>query len=96
MTLTFHIDGIKILHLDPEEVTKLIKWFKLIYGKNFRVSRGTTHNLGMMLSYSNNQVRISMADYFEKVINGSSKISMEVPQHWLGNTFSKYEMVKTV
>ncbi len=71
MTLTFHVDDIKISHVDQLEVTKLIQWFKSIYGANVRVSRGTTHDyLGMMLSFSNGQVRISMADYIKKVIEG--------------------------
>ncbi len=35
MMLTFHVDDIKISHLDPEEVTILIRWFKGIYGKMF-------------------------------------------------------------
>ncbi len=49
----------------------MIEWFKSIYEENVRVSRGTTHNyLGMMLSYSNNQVRILMADYVKNVIDG--------------------------
>ncbi len=70
-SLTFRVNDIKILHIDPDEVTRLIDWFKLSYGVNVRVSRGTTHDyLGMMLMNSNNQVRISMADYVKKVING--------------------------
>ncbi len=69
MTLTFHVDDIKISYHDPDEVNKLIGWFKSIYGDNVRVSRGTTHDyLGMMMSYSNNQVHISMAPYVKKVI----------------------------
>jgi len=71
MTLTFHLHDIKILHVDPLEVTQCIEWFKSIYGTDVRISRGTTHDyLGVMLSYSNKQVRISMADYVKKVING--------------------------
>ncbi len=71
MTLTFHVDDIKISHVDPKEVTRQIEWFKSIYGSNVRVSRGTTHDyLGMMLSYSNCQVSISMVDYVKKVISG--------------------------
>ncbi len=63
MTLTCHVNDTKISHLEPNEVKKVIEWFKSIYGANVRVSRGTTHNyLGMMLLYSNKQVRISMAD----------------------------------
>ena len=70
MTMTFHVDDIKISHRDPDQVTKIIEWFKSIYGGNVRVSRGTTHDyLGMMLSYSNNQVRVSMASYVKKVIS---------------------------
>ncbi len=71
MTLTFHVDDIKISHFDPQEVMRRIDWFKSIYGANVGVSRGTTHNhIEMMISYSNRQLRISMADYVKKVING--------------------------
>ena len=71
MTLTFHVDDIKISHRDPAQVDDLIDWFKSIYGSNVRVSRGRTHDyLGMMLSYSDGKVRISMADYVKKVIAG--------------------------
>jgi len=71
MTLTFHVDDIKISHVNPAEVIRHINWFKSIYDTNVRVSRGTTHDyLGMMLSYSNRQVRILMTDYVKKVING--------------------------
>ena len=71
MTLTFHVDDIKISHRDSEVVDDIIEWFKSIYGSNVRVSRGTTHDyLGMMISYLENKVRISMADYIKKVISG--------------------------
>ncbi len=67
MTLTFHVDDIKISHHDSGKVTKLIDWFKAIYGDNVRVSRDTMHDyLGMMMSYANNQVRISMAPYVKR------------------------------
>ena len=70
MTMTFHVDDIKISHKDPKQVTEIIEWFKSIYGNNVRVSRGTTHDyLGMMLSYSENKVRVSMASYVKKIIN---------------------------
>ncbi len=71
MTLTFHVDDIKISNVESKEVIQCIKWFKTIYGENVRVSRGTTHNyLGLMLSFSNQEVRISTADYVKKVISG--------------------------
>ncbi len=71
MMLTFHVDDVQILHLDPNEVTKLIECFKSIYGANVWVSRGTTHDyLGMMLLYLIKQVWISMADYVKMIISG--------------------------
>ena len=33
MTITWHVDDLKISHVDAREVTRIIKWFKLIYGK---------------------------------------------------------------
>ncbi len=54
MTMTFHVDDIKISHVDHWEVSRRIDWFKSINGTNVRVSWGTMHDyLGMMMSYSN-------------------------------------------
>ncbi len=34
ITLAYHVDNIKISHVDPEEVKRCINWFKSIYGTN--------------------------------------------------------------
>lgn len=44
MTMSFHVDDIKVSHLESREVDKIIEWFKSIYGNNVRVSCGTTHD----------------------------------------------------
>ena len=91
MTLTFQVDDIKISHQDSQQVDAIIEWFKSIYGVNVLVSQGSTHDyLGMMLSYLNNQVRIFMADYVKKVINGFLRISMRWHQPLLETTCFRF------
>jgi hypothetical protein len=49
-TLIWHVDDIKMSHKDSNEVTKVIKWLKGIYGDDMHVSRGLVHEyLGMTL-----------------------------------------------
>ena len=51
MTITWHVDDLKISHIDAKEVTKRIDWFKSIYGK-VKVSRGKLHQyLGMDMDF---------------------------------------------
>ncbi len=51
-------------------MSKIIDWFKGIYGKNVSISRGATHNyLDIMILHSNNQVMVSMADCVKKIVN---------------------------
>jgi hypothetical protein len=47
MTITWHVDDLKISHMDRELVGEVIEWFKSIYG-NVRVSCEYHHDyLGM-------------------------------------------------
>ena len=39
MTITWHVDDLKISHVNAREVTKIIEWFKSIYG-TVHASRG--------------------------------------------------------
>jgi hypothetical protein len=39
-TITWHVDDLKLSHEDENEVTKIIKWLKEIYGEDMIVSRG--------------------------------------------------------
>lgn len=70
MTITFHIVNLKISHVDAKEVTRVIDWFKSMYGENLRVCRGPTYNyLGMILTCTNGKVEVSMTDYLKKTIS---------------------------
>jgi hypothetical protein len=42
-TVVWHVDDIKISHVDKKEVSKLITWIKSVYGEDMRVSRGKVH-----------------------------------------------------
>lgn len=64
MTITLHVDDLEISHRDPVEVDAMIDWFKLIYSKDERISRGEQHNyIGMTLEYHHDgTVEIKMID----------------------------------
>ena len=70
MTLTWHVDDLKISHVDKMEVTRIIEWFKGIYG-NVRVSRGKVHDyLGMHLDFRDKgKLKISMVPFLKKIID---------------------------
>jgi hypothetical protein len=69
-TITWHVDDLKLSHVDTNEVDKTIKWFKIIYGEDTRVSQGKKHHyLGMDLDYSvPGEVKVTMVDYLKRVI----------------------------
>ena len=75
ITATWHVDGLKISHVDEKVVTALInklnkKYGKLPLGKEvpLTVRRGRVHEyLGMTLDYlMKNKVKIDMRDYLKK------------------------------
>ena len=73
MTVAFHVDDMKISHVDPEEVNKVIEQLRGIYGKTdpMTVVRGEEHEyLGMTISFKfKGEVRITMYDYIQKMID---------------------------
>jgi len=70
MTVTWHVDDLKISHMDSDEVTKCIDHFKKIYGEGMTIYRGKVHAyLGMDLDFSTPKVlKIGMIKYVKKVI----------------------------
>jgi hypothetical protein len=70
-TMVWHVDKIKMSHDEEEEVTRMIKWLKSIYGEDMRVSRGRVHDyLGMTLDFTKKgEVKVTMIDYLKKVIS---------------------------
>ena len=73
ITVCWHVDDLKVSHVDTNEVTNMINWLKVTYedeiGKMV-VSRGKIHwYLGMTLDYSTpGKVNIDMVDYDKKMI----------------------------
>jgi hypothetical protein len=73
-TLVWHVDDVKMSHVDSTEVDKFIDWLRGIYeneqiGK-LKVSRGKIHNyLGMVLDFTvPGEVKINMVDYVKKMV----------------------------
>jgi hypothetical protein len=75
-TVVWHVDDIKMSHVDEKEVSKLITWLKSVYGEDMRVSRGKVHDyLGMTLDLTNKgEVKVTMIDYLKGVINDFPEI----------------------
>jgi hypothetical protein len=70
MTITWHVDDLKILHIDPFQVTKFCQYLASIYGNGLVVHRGKIHKyLGMDLNFAlDGVVQVSMITYTSKVI----------------------------
>ena len=53
MTVTWHVDDLKISHKESDEVTKFIRELEEVYGDKLTVHRGKVHPyLGMQFDYS--------------------------------------------
>ena len=68
-TVCWHVDDLKVSHLDPAVNTQLIKHLAKIYGPGITVSRGKVHDyLGMDIDYTgDHNVKISMIKYLKKI-----------------------------
>ena len=71
-TILWHVDDLKISHVDSNEVTKIIELLSASFGTEapLTISRGLTHDyLGMKLDYSDRgKVTISMKDYIGNIL----------------------------
>ena len=53
MTVLWHVDDLKVSHVDPWDITKLSMYLQGIYGSKLVVHRGKVHDyLGMDLDFS--------------------------------------------
>ena len=68
MTVTWHVDDLKISHKDEKEVTEFIKDLGEIYGNKLTVTRGKVHSyLGMHFAFTKNgTVQVGMIPYSKK------------------------------
>ena len=69
-TVTWHVDDLKISHVDPMVNTEFLFKLAKIYGPGITLSRGKVHDyLGVDLDYSSRgKVKISMIKYLDKII----------------------------
>lgn len=77
-TICWHVDNLKISHVDPKIVTKIIEMLNSVYGQEvvggkrakLTIKRGVKHEyLGMLLDYSEKgHVKIDMTDYFRRML----------------------------
>jgi hypothetical protein len=76
MTVTFHVDDLKISHLRPQRVTELLLYLEQLYGEPMVVTRGKKHTyLGMDFDYTTKGVvKVSMDGYIEETLE-------EFPEH---------------
>ena len=49
-TITWHVENLKISHVDKKVVEEIINWVKGLYGQDMSISRGNNHDyLGMII-----------------------------------------------
>jgi hypothetical protein len=90
-TVVWHVDDLKILHVDPKAVTTILNLLDAQYGQEIvggkpaplTITRGKIHDyLGMTLDYSEPGVdKINMVDYLKKILD-------EMPENMDGTATS--------
>jgi hypothetical protein len=70
MTITWHVDDLKVSHVNPFQITKFAAYLATIYGNGLVVHRGKIHDyLGMDLNFSTDGiVQVSMITYTSKIL----------------------------
>ena len=98
MTVTWHVDDLKVSHNDQFQITLFAGYLAKPYKEKLTVKRGKLYDyLGMDLDYSTpGKLRISMIKYLDKVLGDFSK---ELGGGWRVllqvTTFSRYKAKKT-
>jgi len=103
MTVSWHVDDLKISHKDPKVVDEFLEWVKKRYGTvgEVKVNRGKIHDyLGMKLDYSvKGQVTIDMVDYVKSMIESFPQESLSgagVASPWNENLFKVNDQSPTL
>ena len=72
LTVTWHVDDLKVSHVDQSVVLEFVEWVKKLYGQigNVKDVHGDKHKyLGMTLDYSKKgSVMIDMRDYVDEML----------------------------
>ena len=69
MTVCWHVDYLKVSHMEPKEFTNLVEWLERIYGE-LRITRVKVHKyLGMTLDFRTpGELQIIMLNYLKVVL----------------------------
>ncbi len=75
MTITWHVDDLKVSHVNPFQITKFAAYLAAIYGNGLVVHRGKIHDyLGMDLNFTTDRiVQVSMITYTSKILTNFPK-----------------------
>jgi len=94
MTISWHVDDLKVSHVNPNEIDHFLKWVRETYGSVAEVksTRGKIHDyLGMKLDFSiDGRVTIDMNDYVTTMIENFLKdvlLKGKVASPWTDNLF---------
>jgi hypothetical protein len=70
MTVCWHVDNLKVSHMDLAEVTRFGQWLNSTYGVTVAEHRGKVHDyLGMILDFTRDgHVLINMTEYIRTII----------------------------
>jgi hypothetical protein len=70
MTMCWHVDDLKVSHVDPRENTRFGDWLSETYGVMVVAHQGAVHNyLGMIFDFSvKEKVMINIIEYIKNII----------------------------
>jgi hypothetical protein len=75
MTVTWHVDNLKVSHVDSFQNTKFIAYLATIYGNGITVHQGKVHDyLGMDFNFATDRItQVSMITYTSKFLTDFPK-----------------------
>jgi hypothetical protein len=75
MTITWHVDDLKVSHIDPFQITKFGAYLATIYSNGLVVHQGKVHDyLGMDLNFATDGIaQVSMIMYTSKILTDFPK-----------------------
>lgn len=101
MTVSWHVDDLKVSHLHKSVVDNFLQWVQDTYGKigKVKINQGKKHKyLGMTLDYSvPGQVSINMIKYIKSFVYGFPAKYLDeakVVSPWNNNLFKVNEQSK--
>ena len=94
MTITWHVDDLKVSHVDPFHITKFSAHLASIYDNGLVVHHSKVHDyLGMDLNFSNKGIaQVLMITCTTKISPTSPRPSPRHAQPWQPTTSSRFVM----